>query len=111
MPSRHTSIVAGLMALFSTANAVNWNFLTYYPSSGQQFTRFAGSMSVPTAPSSGGPYYLWPGLQPTDNSGVYQNVLDSRSAWYFGSGWCCSSKFPSDAVRAAPFVRLLLYSS
>lgn len=52
MPSHHIGIAAGLLALLSTANAVNWNFLTYYPSSGQQFTRFAGSMSVPTAPSS-----------------------------------------------------------
>ena len=37
-------------------------------------------------------YYLWPGLQPTDGSGVYQNVLDGTSGtWWFGSGWCCSN--------------------
>ena len=28
----------------------------------------------------------------TDNSGVYQSVLDGRKGtWWFGSGWCCSN--------------------
>ncbi|TIA37279.1 hypothetical protein D6C79_08110 [Aureobasidium pullulans] len=46
--------------------------------------------------------YLWPGLQSTDNSGVYQNVLDGRSGgWWFGSGWCCSN--PTELYGAWDF--------
>ncbi len=38
-----------------------------------------------------GTYYLWPGLQDTANTGVYQEVLDGRSGtWWIGAGWCCS---------------------
>lgn len=71
--------------------AADWHFLTYYPASGESFTRFSGDMVAPTLPSAA-TYYLWPGLQPTDQSGVYQNVLDGRSGtWYFASGWCCSN--------------------
>lgn len=45
--------------------------------------------------------YLWPGLQSTDNSGVYQNVLDGRSGgWWFGSGWCCSNPSKCYCVKA-----------
>ncbi|KAI9736632.1 MAG: hypothetical protein M1834_000836 [Cirrosporium novae-zelandiae] len=71
---------------------VTWYFLEYNPSgSGQYFTEFSGTMEIPTLPQAG-VYYLWPGLQPTDNSGVYQNVLDGRSGtWWLGSGWCCSN--------------------
>lgn len=48
-------------------------------------------MSIPKLPKAA-TYYLWPGLQPTDNSGVYQNVLDGRSGtWWIGSGWCCAN--------------------
>ena len=80
-----------LVGLFSHTTATDWHFLTYYPPSGQQFTGFSGDMTVPPLPSAN-VYYLWPGLQPTDNSGVYQNVLDGRSGtWWFGSGWCCSN--------------------
>lgn len=80
-----------LSLLASPASAVTWYFLTYYPASGAQFTEFSGSMVVPTLPAAA-TYYLWPGLQPTDNTGVYQNVLDGRSGtWFFGSGWCCSN--------------------
>lgn len=84
--------LAPLLALLPTrAAAVSWYFLTYYPASGAYFTELSGSMVVPTLPAAA-TYYLWPGLQPTDGSGVYQNVLDGRSGtWYFGSGWCCSN--------------------
>ncbi|KAH8596555.1 hypothetical protein B0O99DRAFT_685554 [Bisporella sp. PMI_857] len=48
-------------------------------------------MVVPTLPRAG-VYYLWPGLQDTGNTGVYQQVLDGRSGtWWIGSGWCCSN--------------------
>lgn len=80
-----------LLSLLNPVSAVTWYFLTYYPASGAYFTEFSGSMVVPTLPAAA-TYYLWPGLQPTDGSGVYQNVLDGRSGtWYFGSGWCCSN--------------------
>lgn len=81
-----------ILALASTAIATDWHFLTWEPASGEQFIGFSGDMVVPDLPEAA-TYYVWPGLQPTDNSGVYQNVLDGRSGtWWFGSGWCCSSK-------------------
>ena len=31
-------------------------------------------------------------IRPTDNSGVYQNVLDGHTgSWWFASGWCCAN--------------------
>lgn len=82
-----------LMAL-GQANAASWYFLTYYPPSGSQFVGFRGTMSSPKSiPTIGGTYYIWPGLQTTDNSGVYQNVLnigDGSGSWWASSGWCCS---------------------
>lgn len=75
----------------SQAAAATWYFLRYNTPSGAKFTTFSGQMVIPTLPKAA-VYYLWPGLQPTDNSGVYQNVLDGRSGtWWFGSGWCCSN--------------------
>ncbi|KAI0449496.1 hypothetical protein F5B21DRAFT_46919 [Xylaria acuta] len=86
-----TALVLGLLALAGQASAVSWYFLRYYPASGQKFTSFSGTMTVPTQPKAA-TIYVWPGLQPTDNSGVYQNVLDGRSGtWWIGSGWCCSN--------------------
>lgn len=81
-----------LLSLAGRANAVEWYFLRYYtPSSAIQFTSFTGELAIPSLQKAG-VYYLWPGLQPTDNSGVYQNVLDGRSGtWWIGSGWCCSN--------------------
>lgn len=80
-----------LALLLDPVSAVTWYFLTYYPASGAYFTALSGTMVVPPLPAAA-TYYLWPGLQPTDNSGVYQNVLDGRSgSWYFGSGWCCAN--------------------
>lgn len=73
------------------ATAASWYFLTYYPPDEGQFINFSGEMVVPPLPAAAY-YYLWPGLQPTDGSGVYQNVLDGRSGtWWFGSGWCCEN--------------------
>ncbi|KAK3948080.1 hypothetical protein QBC32DRAFT_401177 [Pseudoneurospora amorphoporcata] len=75
----------------SQATAPTWYFLRYNTPSGAKFTAFSGQMVIPALPKAA-VYYLWPGLQPTDNSGVYQNVLDGRSGtWWFGSGWCCSN--------------------
>ncbi|KAI0597389.1 hypothetical protein F4775DRAFT_559978 [Biscogniauxia sp. FL1348] len=85
------ALLVPLLALAGQASAATWYFLRYYPASGQKFTSFSGVMSIPSLPQAG-TYYLWPGLQPTDNSGVYQNVLDGRSGtWWIGSGWCCSN--------------------
>ncbi|KAK7744078.1 hypothetical protein SLS53_003596 [Cytospora paraplurivora] len=89
--STKTALALSLSLLASQASAVTWYFLTYEPASGAYFTEFSGSLVVPELPEAA-TYYLWPGLQPTDSSGVYQNVLDGRSGtWYFGSGWCCSN--------------------
>lgn len=81
-----------LFALYlRSVYGVTWYFLEYNPASGEEFTSFSGTMVIPTLPQAG-TYYLWPGLQPSDNSGVYQNVLDGRSGtWWIGSGWCCSN--------------------
>jgi hypothetical protein len=52
---------------------------------------FSGKLVAPTLPGAA-TYYLWPGLQPPDNAGVLQQVLDGRSGeWWIGSGWCCSN--------------------
>ncbi|KAL7628405.1 hypothetical protein AAE478_002607 [Parahypoxylon ruwenzoriense] len=85
------ALIFSFLAFAGHASAATWYFLRYYPASGQQFTSFSGEMTIPALPRAG-VYYLWPGLQPTDNSGVYQNVLDGRSGtWWIGSGWCCSN--------------------
>lgn len=92
LPSFTTTLLT-LLSLTAHVHATTWYFLEYRPASGSSFTSFSGTMSIPTLPSAA-TYYLWPGLQPSDNSGVYQNVLDGRSGtWWFGSGWCCSSMF------------------
>ncbi|KUI57152.1 hypothetical protein VP1G_04415 [Cytospora mali] len=92
LSSVKTALSLSLLSLLaSPASAVSWYFLVYYPASGAYFTEFSGKMVVPELPEAA-TYYLWPGLQPTDSSGVYQNVLDGRSGtWWFGSGWCCSN--------------------
>jgi hypothetical protein len=78
-------------ALVSSTQAATWYFLRYNLPSSQAFLSFSGTMSIPKLPKAG-TYYLWPGLQPTDNTGVYQNVLDGRSGtWWIGSGWCCKN--------------------
>lgn len=85
------SLIALVALCLPSAYATTWYFLEYLTPSGAEFTGLSGTMKIPTLPSAG-TYYLWPGLQPTDNSGVYQNVLDGRSGtWWIGSGWCCSN--------------------
>ncbi|KAJ8120628.1 hypothetical protein O1611_g10319 [Lasiodiplodia mahajangana] len=85
------TFLLSLLAFTGHATAVSWYFLRYYPASGQKFTSFSGTMTIPTQPNAA-TIYVWPGLQPTDNSGVYQNVLDGRSGtWWIGSGWCCAN--------------------
>lgn len=73
-----TVALLALCYLTGPASAATWYFLRYYTPSGAKFTSLSGEMVIPTLPKAG-TYYLWPGLQPTDNSGVYQNVLDGRS--------------------------------
>jgi hypothetical protein len=105
------TLLFAVAALLSPASAATWYFLRYNLPSSQAFLSFSGTMQIPKLPKAG-TYYLWPGLQPTDNSGVYdfvqsltplsihmliirpryQNVLDGRSGtWWIGSGWCCSN--------------------
>ncbi|KAI1846659.1 hypothetical protein JX265_009038 [Neoarthrinium moseri] len=85
------TLLLSFLAFSGQASAATWYFLRYYTPSGAKFTSFSGEMVIPALPKAG-TYYLWPGLQPTDNSGVYQNVLDGRSGtWWIGSGWCCSN--------------------
>ena len=87
-----SSILAAVAASLPLAYAADWHFITFWAPSGAEFIEVTGTMTVPPIPQAA-TYYLWPGLQPTDNSGVYQNVLDGRTgSWAFGSGWCCSSK-------------------
>ena len=51
--------------------------------------QFSMQMVAPTLQKAG-VYYLWPGLQDTGSTGVYQEVLDGTSGyWWIGSGWCC----------------------
>jgi hypothetical protein len=91
---RATTLLISLalsLSLPTTASATLWYYLTYWAPEGSHFTALNGTMSVPTLQKAG-TYYLWPGLQPTDNSGVYQNVVDGNSGtWWVGSGWCCSN--------------------
>ena len=72
------------------ASAQDWHFARYTVSNGSELIGLSGKMEVPKLPKPG-VYYLWPGLQPSDSSGVYQSVLDGRSGqWAMGSGWCCA---------------------
>ncbi|EIN06392.1 hypothetical protein PUNSTDRAFT_114974 [Punctularia strigosozonata HHB-11173 SS5] len=80
-----------LAFLCQNVYAQTWYFLRYQTPSGAAFTHLSGNMIAPTLPEAA-TYYLWPGLQPPDNSGVLQQVLDGRSGtWWIGSGWCCSN--------------------
>ncbi|THW78307.1 hypothetical protein D6D18_09671 [Aureobasidium pullulans] len=80
-----------LLAAATTTLAQDWHFVAFTTPDGQEFISQSGNMIVP-AIHEAATNYLWPGLQSTDNSGVYQNVLDGRSGgWWFGSGWCCSN--------------------
>ncbi|KAI1816970.1 hypothetical protein GGS20DRAFT_583011 [Poronia punctata] len=72
------ALCISLLAFANQAYAVSWYFLRYYPASGQRFTSFSGNLVTPNQPNAA-TIYVWPGLQPTDNSGVYQNVMDGRS--------------------------------
>lgn len=73
------------------ARAVEWHVLEYFVAGDQQITSYSGQMVVPPIPKAA-TYYLWPGLQPDDDSGVFQPVLDGRSGgWWIGTGWCCSN--------------------
>lgn len=48
-----TTLLLGVLALLAgEANAVSWYFLRYYPASGQKFTSFSGTMTIPTQPKA-----------------------------------------------------------
>ena len=82
--------VFALATLAAPASAATWYYLDFTTPSGSYITQFSGAMVAPTLQQAG-TYYLWPGLQPSDNAGVLQQVLDGRSGeWWIGSGWCCS---------------------
>jgi hypothetical protein len=84
-------VLAIPLLMAGPASSATWYFLRYNTPSGAKFTGLTGEMVVPPI-SKAATYYLWPGLQPTDSTGVYQNVLDGRKGnWWFGSGWCCDN--------------------
>ena len=87
-------VAASLLTLLAPRSqdaTASWYFLRYFPPAGEKFVSLTGEMIIPAMPEPG-TYYLWPGLQPADGGGVYQNVLDGRSGkWWFGSGWCCTN--------------------
>ncbi|RPA76657.1 hypothetical protein BJ508DRAFT_242477 [Ascobolus immersus RN42] len=80
------------LAHLTSVQAATWYFLRWnLPSGGNGYTSFSGSMRIPRIPKAG-TYYLWPGLQPADNTGVLQAVLDGRKGtWWIGCGWCCQN--------------------
>ncbi|TFK50053.1 hypothetical protein OE88DRAFT_1713203 [Heliocybe sulcata] len=83
----------GVLCAFAVqqVTAQTWYYLRFQTPSGAYISSFSGNMVAPTLPGAG-TYYLWPGLQPSDNAGVLQQVLDGRSgSWWIGSGWCCSN--------------------
>ncbi|KAJ9143350.1 hypothetical protein NKR23_g6514 [Pleurostoma richardsiae] len=85
------SALAALAIMANPAAAATWYFLRYYAPDGANFTTFSGEIVVPDLPQAA-IYYLWPGLQPRDSSGVYQNVMNGiTGTWHFGSGWCCGN--------------------
>ncbi|KAL2063728.1 hypothetical protein VTL71DRAFT_5533 [Oculimacula yallundae] len=85
-----TLLVAALAV--QNVEAATWYFLRWYtPNASAQLQKFSMTMTVPPIRKAG-TYYLWPGLQDTSGSGVFQQVLDGRKgAWWIGSGWCCSN--------------------
>lgn len=79
---------AALSFLVPNCLAVTWYELAFVA---ENVTSLSGEMHVPPLPHAG-TYYLWYGLQPTDESGVYQGVLDGRSGnWSIAPGWCCQN--------------------
>lgn len=93
-----------LTLLASPASAVSWYFLVYYPAPGAHFTAFSGSMMVPGIPGAA-TYYLWPGLQPADGSGVYQNVLDGTRRTWWPRQWLVLQRPVAGLGRGLPHVR------
>ncbi|KAJ7750066.1 hypothetical protein DFH07DRAFT_775206 [Mycena maculata] len=80
-----------LLALLEYVSAQTWYFLTFTTPAGAYISAYSGSFVAPPLPEAA-TYYLWPGLQPPDNAGVLQGVLDGRSGeWWIGDGYCCSN--------------------
>jgi len=67
------ALFLAVVALLSPASAATWHYLRYNLPSSQAFLSFSGTMQIPKLPKAG-TYYLWPGLQTTDNSGVYASL-------------------------------------
>lgn len=85
------SLIIGGCIFSTIVQAVEWHVLEYFVADDQNITSYAGQMVVPPIPKAA-TYYLWPGLQPDDNSGIFQPVLDGRSGgWWIGTGWCCGN--------------------
>lgn len=69
-------------------------YLSFITSPSSEITSLSGSMSIPSLQKAG-VYYIWPGIQPDDGSGVLQSVLDGRSGyWWMASGWDGSPTLP-----------------
>ncbi|KAG9640463.1 hypothetical protein KCU95_g396, partial [Aureobasidium melanogenum] len=91
MTSLFRPLLLTMIAFVNTTLAQDWHFVAFDTPDGQEFISQSGNMVVPPIHEAA-TNYLWPGLQSTDNSGGYQNVLDGRSGnWWFASGWCCSN--------------------
>ena len=82
------AIVCLSLSLYSCAfGAIEWHDIQYQLPPDSHVTSFTGTMVVPPLPRAG-VYYIWPGLQNTNEGGVYQDVLDGRSGkWWMGGGW------------------------
>ncbi|MCJ1339238.1 hypothetical protein MMC09_004527 [Bachmanniomyces sp. S44760] len=83
------------VALFATSSLCQeWHTVTFNSPSGGGFTEFSGNMIVPPLPRAG-IYYLWPGLVPSDRSGIYQVVLNGRKGyWTVAPGWVGPVRLP-----------------
>jgi len=84
---------------FTQATAVTWYYLRYWtPADDISFTNFSMKMVIPSLPQAA-TYYLWPGLQDVNTTGVFQPVLDGRSGtWWISPGWCCSYTTPNHLI-------------
>ncbi|KAJ5034910.1 uncharacterized protein L3040_008178 [Drepanopeziza brunnea f. sp. 'multigermtubi'] len=78
------AILVSLVAAVAKADG-NFHTVSFYTN---QILSFSGNLTVPPRVPSGGVPYLWPGLQPPNNQGVLQPVLDGRNQhWYFGNAY------------------------
>ncbi|KAL3428230.1 hypothetical protein PVAG01_01739 [Phlyctema vagabunda] len=105
------------LALAGPLFALTWAQTTYYTvlfaadSVGPQYgiTNFESTMVVPPTSAGAGFHSAWPGLEPSTEDFVYQNVLmDSGQQWYFFAEYCCEPRldyppqpvYPGDTIRS-----------